>query len=183
MELSSILVVSWTLSNAGIWRGVGGWSMAQKVARLASLLLLLLLYYSRYRSLRRPLSLEFSDAKVQEPSERARHSVPARPVVCTRQVLGQWLQWWRVQLVPARPIVCTRYVLEPLRFPTFRRRDALPQKTTTGHYSKSQSATFHFVVLNECAVPHETQFIVLSPSDVLLQMSDPGTKFNGKTCF
>ena len=53
-----------------------------------------------------------------------------------------------------------------------------PERTsTTDHQSDFQNATFHFVVLNECAVPRETQLPVHSTSDLLLRISDPGTKF------
>ena len=48
---------------------------------------------------------------------------------------------------------------------------------TPGRYWEFQNATFHFMVLNECAVPSETQLLVLSTSDLLLRISDPGTKF------
>ena len=41
---------------------------------------------------------------------------------------------------------------------------------------KCYNAMFLFVVLHECAVPSESQFLVLSTSGLILRILDPGTK-------
>jgi hypothetical protein len=42
------------------------------------------------------------------------------------------------------------------------KRSRTGKRATPGHTSEFQNATFHFVVLNECALPSETQLLVLS---------------------